>query len=77
MLTRFEPGGFFPPHGHPDGEEILVIQGSFTNEAYSAKTWLRYPPGDRYTAASPTGCVLYVKTYPLPQARFNCDAFAA
>ncbi|MDJ0559276.1 MAG: cupin domain-containing protein [Microcystis sp. M53599_WE4] len=32
MLTRFYPGGFFPLHGHPGGEEILVLEGNFVDE---------------------------------------------
>jgi hypothetical protein len=32
MLTRFYPGGFFPLHGHPGGEEILVFEGNFVDE---------------------------------------------
>ncbi|MFH7027645.1 MAG: cupin domain-containing protein [Heteroscytonema crispum UTEX LB 1556] len=39
MLTRFDPGGFFPKHGHPEGEEILVLQGTFADETGA------YPPG--------------------------------
>ncbi|MBW4633308.1 MAG: cupin domain-containing protein [Iphinoe sp. HA4291-MV1] len=180
MLTRFDPGGFFPKHGHPDGEEILVLQGTFADETgeyppgsyllnpesfihlpfssegcmtfvklrqhggdnrkqirtnindlpwllssipqievkplyeqegfsekvrierwqpetalqqlmesqvkeifvlegvwademgeYQAGTWLRYPPHCPYIPSSPKGCVLYVKTYPLPEVRFH------
>lgn len=32
MLTRFAPGGFFSLHGHPGGEEILVLEGNFADE---------------------------------------------
>ena len=31
-LVRYAPGGAFPEHTHPEGEEILVLEGEFTDE---------------------------------------------
>ncbi|MDP4917861.1 MAG: cupin domain-containing protein, partial [Haliea sp.] len=29
-LVRYEPGATFPAHDHPQGEEILVLEGVFS-----------------------------------------------
>lgn len=67
-LVRFAAGTVFPPHGHPAGEEILVLEGTLEDEddAYPAGTWLRQPPGSRHRPFSLTGCLLYVKIGHLP-----------
>jgi anti-sigma factor ChrR (cupin superfamily) len=46
-LVRWAPGTVFQPHGHPGGEEILVLDGVFQDEhgSYPAGSWLRNPPG--------------------------------
>ena len=31
-IVRFAPGSRFPAHGHPAGEEILVLGGVFSDE---------------------------------------------
>lgn len=31
-LVRYAPGGAFPEHAHPEGEEILVLAGVFSDE---------------------------------------------
>jgi ChrR Cupin-like domain len=73
------PGTQLPRVIESEVKEIFVIEGTWADDLgeYSARTWLRYPPGYRYTAASSTGCMLYVKTYQLPQVRFHYDSFAA
>lgn len=69
-LLRFEPGTRAPAHDHPQGEEILVLEGSFSDEegTYGADTWIRNPPGSRHRPGSETGCLLYMKTGHLPPA---------
>ena len=32
-VVRYEPGSRFPSHPHPDGEEILVLDGVFSDES--------------------------------------------
>lgn len=62
-IVRFEPDSHFPEHRHPLGEEILVLEGVFSDEHgdYGAGTYLRNPPGSRHAPFSREGCVLFVK----------------
>jgi anti-sigma factor ChrR (cupin superfamily) len=67
-LVRWAPGTVFHPHGHPGGEEILVLEGVFQDEqgTYPAGTWLRNPPGSGHRPWSRGGCTIWVKTGHLP-----------
>jgi len=67
-LVRWAPGTHFQPHGHPGGEEILVLEGVFEDEhgSYPAGSWLRNPPGSVHRPWSETGCTIWVKTGHLP-----------
>jgi anti-sigma factor ChrR (cupin superfamily) len=62
-FVRFAPGSYFPPHIHPLGEEIYVIDGVFSDEHgdYPAGTYLRNPPGSAHTPFTEQGCTLFVK----------------
>jgi len=62
-IVRYDRKSSFPPHEHPEGEEILVLQGTFTDEhgEYPAGTYLLNPPGSRHAPESRKGCVLFVK----------------
>ena len=62
-LVRYQAGARFHTHSHPMGEEILVLEGVFSDEQgdYPAGTYLRNPPGYTHTPYSSTGCVLFVK----------------
>jgi len=62
-FVRFEPGSFFPPHQHPQGEEIYVLEGVFSDENadYPAGTYIRNPPGSSHTPFTREGCTLFVK----------------
>lgn len=62
-LVRYAPGSTFPPHAHPGGEEILVLEGVFSDELGNcpAGTYLRNPPGSRHTPTSREGCLILVK----------------
>ncbi|WP_218616889.1 cupin domain-containing protein [[Phormidium ambiguum] IAM M-71] len=63
MLTRFEPGGFFPLHGHPGGEEILVLEGNFQDETgvHPPGTYMLNPEGFNHHPFSNEGCLTFVK----------------
>ncbi|CAD5964305.1 cupin domain-containing protein [Planktothrix agardhii] len=63
MLTRFDPGGFFPLHGHPGGEEILVLQGNFADETgvHPPGTYMLNPEGFNHRPYSEKGCLTFVK----------------
>ena len=67
-LVRWAPGTMFQPHGHPSGEEILVLTGVFQDEhgTYSAGSWLRNPPASVHRPWSDAGCTIWVKTGHLP-----------
>lgn len=62
-LVRFDPGAAFPHHGHPDGEEILVLAGVFSDEAghHGPGTYLLNPEGSSHAPFSDTGCTIFVK----------------
>lgn len=67
-LVRWEPGTVFSPHKHWGGEEILVLEGTFSDENghYNAGTWLRSPHLSQHHPYSKEGCLIYVKTGHLP-----------
>jgi anti-sigma factor ChrR (cupin superfamily) len=62
-VVRYEPRSTFPAHDHPDGEEILVLDGVFSDEHgdWPAGTFLLNPEGFRHTPFSNPGCLLFVK----------------
>ncbi len=62
-LVLYERGSAFPAHDHPDGEEILVLGGTFSDERgdHPAGTFLLNPEGFRHAPFSREGCVLFVK----------------
>lgn len=62
-VVRDESNSNFPPHDHPDGGEILVLDGVFSDEHgdWPAGTFLLNPEGFRHAPFSKPGCVLFVK----------------
>jgi anti-sigma factor ChrR (cupin superfamily) len=62
-LVRFDAGSSFAEHGHPDGEEILVLEGTFSDEEgdWGPGSYLLNPEGSRHTPFTHTGCELFVK----------------
>ena len=64
-VVRYEPGATFAAHVHSGGEEILVLDGVFSDEhgQYPAGTYLRHPPESHHSPASQTGCLLLVKLW--------------
>lgn len=67
-LVRYEPSASFPAHDHPDGEEILVLEGVFSDEHgnWPAGTYLLNPEGFRHAPFSEQGCLLFVKLRQFP-----------
>ena len=67
-LVKFAAGSTFPAHGHPDGEEILVLGGTFADEHgdYPAGTFLLNPEGFAHAPFSREGCTLFVKLRQYP-----------
>jgi len=64
-IVKYEAGAKFSSHGHPLGEEILVLQGIFSDESgdYPAGTYFRNPEGFSHAPFSENGCVLFVKLH--------------
>lgn len=64
-VVRYAPGSRFDRHVHGGGEEILVLEGVFSDEGgdHPAGTYLRNPPGSSHAPFSREGCVLFVKLW--------------
>lgn len=62
-IVRFDPGARFPMHDHPEGEEVLVLDGVFSDDSgdYGAGSFLLNPDGSRHAPWSDPGCLLFVK----------------
>lgn len=67
-VVRYEPHSQFPAHDHPGGEEILVLDGVFSDEHgdWPAGTFLLNPEGFRHAPYSEQGCLLFVKLRQYP-----------
>lgn len=67
-IVRYEAESTFHAHDHPDGEEILVLDGVFSDEHgdWPAGTFLLNPQGFRHAPFSRDGCVLFVKLRQFP-----------
>lgn len=67
-VVRFEPGATFASHDHPDGEEILVLDGVFSDEQgdFGKGSYLLNPEGFRHAPFSREGCTLFVKLRQYP-----------
>ena len=63
-LIRFAAGARSKHHGHPGGDEVLVLEGAFQDGqgSYPAGSWIRSPDGSGHEPYSEGGCLLYVKT---------------
>ncbi len=62
-LVRYRPGARFPRHPHPDGEEILVLEGTFSDHTgdFPTGAHLLNPQGFSHAPWSAPGCLLFVK----------------
>jgi ChrR Cupin-like domain len=62
-IVRYAPESSFPPHVHERGEELLVLEGVFSDEHgdYAAGTYVRNPPGSGHRPFSRGGCTIFVK----------------
>lgn len=64
-IVRYAAGSGYSAHTHDGGEEILVLDGVFSDEHgdYPAGTYLRNPPGTSHKPFSVNGCTLLVKLW--------------
>ena len=60
---RYEAGARFDAHRHDLGEEVLVLEGTFSDEFghYHAGTFIKNPPGSSHATFFEGGCTLFVK----------------
>ena len=67
-VVRYDADSAFATHPHPDGEEILVLDGVFSDEHgdYPAGSYLLNPEGFEHAPFSQPGCVLFVKLRQYP-----------
>ena len=67
-IVRYDPGSSFHAHDHPDGEEILVLDGVFSDEHgdWPKGTYLLNPEGFRHRPFSKDGCLLFVRLRQYP-----------
>ena len=64
-IVRYEAGARFRTHEHPLGEEILVLDGTFSDEHgdFGPGTYFRNPPGTSHAPFSKNGCTMFVKLH--------------
>lgn len=65
-LVRYAANSAFPEHEHSGGEEILVLEGKFSDEhgSYPAGSYLRNPIGTRHRPRiGPDGATIFVKLH--------------
>ncbi|MFK8013173.1 MAG: cupin domain-containing protein [Marinicellaceae bacterium] len=62
-VVKYLPGAKFKQHTHNKGEEIFVLEGTFSDENgdYPQGSYLRNPDGTSHSPFSKEGCVLFVK----------------
>ncbi len=62
-LVRYLPDSSFPEHEHPEGEEIFVLEGTFSDHLGHARagTHLLNPEGFAHAPYSEEGCLIFVK----------------
>ena len=67
-VVRYDAASTFDAHDHPDGEEILVLAGTFSDEHghYPQGTFVLNPQGFRHAPYSEDGCILFVKLRQYP-----------
>jgi anti-sigma factor ChrR (cupin superfamily) len=81
-IVKYAPHSSFTQHTHGGGEEILVLDGTFSDEHadYSSGTYLRNPPDSVHTPHSKSGCTLFVKLrqfHPEDTSRIQIDTTKA
>ena len=62
-VVRYEADSAFRPHRHVYGEEIFVLEGTFSDNhgSYEAGSYLRNPAGTSHAPFSKEGCTIFVK----------------
>jgi len=73
-IVRYAPGSRFERHSHGGGEEILVLEGTFSDQQgnYPAGTYLRNPVGSSHAPFSEVGCTILVKLQQMHRSDQQC-----
>ena len=68
-IVRYAADSHFARHGHPGGEDFLVLEGVFQDETgdFPAGTYVRNPPGTGHAPKSAEGCTIFVKLWQFRQ----------
>lgn len=75
-VVRYDEGSSFHRHEHPGGEEILVLDGTFSDDRgeHPAGTFMLNPEGYGHAPQSPGGCILFVRLQQYPdEAQVRVD----
>jgi anti-sigma factor ChrR (cupin superfamily) len=78
-LVRYAPDSVFPQHVHSGGEEILVLEGEFSDEhgSYPIGSYLRNPIGTKHNPKiGSAGATIFVKLHQFDEGdtrHFNID----
>jgi len=78
-IVRYAPCSHFASHTHSLGEEILVLEGVFSDEHghHPSGTYVRNAPDSRHAPFSEEGCTIFVKLRQMqPDDRNAVRAFA-
>ena len=61
-LLKFAPGKGYSRHMHPEGEEVFVITGIYSDNGidYPAGSYIYYPAESEHAPESATGCTIMV-----------------
>ena len=61
-VVKYDSESSFSEHPHPQGEEIFVLEGVFSDETgdFPAGTYIRNPPGSAHSPSSKNGCTILV-----------------
>jgi anti-sigma factor ChrR (cupin superfamily) len=67
-VVRYDAGSTFTRHGHPEGEEICVLEGVFSDErgSFAAGAYMLNPDGFEHAPFSVEGCLLFVRLRQYP-----------
>ena len=81
-IVKFDPGSTFPMHAHDGGEEIFVLEGTFSDEHgdFGPGYYFRNPSGTSHTPFTDEGCTIFVKLWQFQvgdRASFLIDTKAA
>lgn len=62
-LVRYPKGATFHEHGHPGGEQFVVLEGIFSDHRghFSEGTYVQNPIGYRHAPFSREGCLIFVR----------------